>query len=152
MPSKIEVPAGNTLFLVGHAIGVQIYSCNATAGGFAWTFVAPRANLYDDYGRRITTHYAGPTWEAKDASKVVGQRVDGVTVDPKAIPWLLLSATSTGDPGPARPDDVHPADRDARRPGPRGQVLQRVHGRNPRADPVHRGLLLLEEAGLLKSV
>jgi hypothetical protein len=41
------------------------------------------------------THYAGPTWEARDGSKVVGSRVDGVTVDPTAIPWLLLSAAST---------------------------------------------------------
>jgi hypothetical protein len=35
VPDKIQVPAGNKVFLVGHAVGVQIYSCNATAGGFA---------------------------------------------------------------------------------------------------------------------
>ena len=43
----------------------------------------------------IGTHFGGPTWQAKDASTVVGKRVDGVTVDPTAIPWLLLEATST---------------------------------------------------------
>jgi hypothetical protein len=99
VPARIAVPAGNTPFLVGHAVGVQIYTCNATGGSFAWTLVAPDARLYDDHGKRIISHYAGPTWEAKDASRVVGARVDGVTVDPKAIPWLLLSATSTGRPG-----------------------------------------------------
>lgn len=43
----------------------------------------------------LTTHVAGPAWQAKDGSKVVGQLVDKVTVDPTAIPWLLLSAAST---------------------------------------------------------
>jgi hypothetical protein len=95
VPSRIEAPAGSKLFLVGHAVGVQIYSCNSTASGFAWGFVAPRANLHGDNGKLVTTHFGGPTWEAKDGSRVVGQLVDGVSVDPTAIPWLLLSAKST---------------------------------------------------------
>jgi hypothetical protein len=41
------------------------------------------------------THFAGPTWQAKDGSTVVGARVDGVTVSASAIPWLLLRATPT---------------------------------------------------------
>ncbi len=95
VPSKIQVPDGNKVFLVGHAVGVQIYSCNATSSGFAWGFVAPRANLYDDHGKLIITHFAGPTWQAMDGSKVVGQLVDHVTVDPTAIDWVLLSRAST---------------------------------------------------------
>jgi Protein of unknown function (DUF3455) len=90
VPDAIKVPADNKLFLRGHAAGVQIYSCNGTA----WTFVAPRANLFDDHGRLIVTHFAGPTWEAKDGSQVKGQVVNPSPVD-GAIPWLLLSATST---------------------------------------------------------
>ena len=92
VPGAIEVPDGNKVFLVGHAVGVQIYSCN----GVAWGFVAPRANLYDDQGKLIITHFGGPTWQAKDGSSVVG-RVDAppVTVDPTAIPWLRLAAAST---------------------------------------------------------
>lgn len=97
VPSAIAVPAGNKLFLVGHAVGVQIYSCNATTSGFAWSFVAPRADLYGDNGKLLTTHYGGPTWEARDGSRVVGQREAGVTVDDTAIPWLLLSIASTAD-------------------------------------------------------
>jgi len=95
VPSKIEVRDGNKVFLVGHGVGVQIYSCNTTSSGFAWGFVAPRANLYNDHGKLIITHFGGPTWQAIDGSRVVGQLVDFVTVDATAIPWLLLSAAST---------------------------------------------------------
>ena len=92
VPGSIEVPDGNKVFLVGHAVGVQIYSCN----GVVWGFVAPRANLYDDKGKLIITHFGGPTWQAKDGSRVVG-RLDAppVTVDSTAIPWLRLAAAST---------------------------------------------------------
>lgn len=95
VPGPIQVLAGNKVFLVGHAVGVQIYSCNPTAGGFAWGFVAPRANLYNDHGKLIITHFGGPTWQAKDGSKVVGQPEASVTVDATAIPWVRLSAAST---------------------------------------------------------
>jgi hypothetical protein len=95
VPSAIAVPDGHKLFLVGQAVGVQIYSCNATSSGYSWGFVAPRANLYGKNGKLVTTHFAGPTWQAKDGSAVVGRVVDRVTVDATAIPWLLLSSAST---------------------------------------------------------
>jgi hypothetical protein len=95
VPGKIQVADGNKVFLVGHAVGVQIYSCNATSSGFVWGFVAPRANLYDDHGKLIITHFAGPTWQAKDGSRVVGLAEKMVTVDLTAIPWVRLSAAST---------------------------------------------------------
>jgi hypothetical protein len=95
VPDSIAVPDGNKLFGVGHAVGVQIYSCNATSGGFTWAFVAPQANLYDDRGKLIMTHFAGPTWQAKDGSFAVGRREAGVNVDPTAIDWLLLSVPSS---------------------------------------------------------
>jgi hypothetical protein len=91
VPAAIEVPDGNKVFLVGHAVGVQIYRCESTPTGFAWGFVGPRADLYGDNGKLIATHFGGPTWQARDASRVVAQRVDGVTVDATAIAWLLLS-------------------------------------------------------------
>jgi hypothetical protein len=95
VPDTIQVPEGNKVFLVGHAIGVQIYSCNATPGGFGWGFVAPRANLYNDHGKLIITHFAGPTWQAKDGSTVVGRAEAMVMVDDTAIPWVRLAAAST---------------------------------------------------------
>jgi hypothetical protein len=101
VPTAIKVPAGNKVFLVGHAVGFQIYSCNATSSGHSWGLVEPYARLYGKRGRLVATHYAGPTWHAKDGSTVVGERVDGVAVDPTAIPWLLLKkvSTTTGDYG-----------------------------------------------------
>jgi hypothetical protein len=95
VPGDIQVEAGHKLFLSGHAVGVQIYSCNATAGGYAWGLVAPRANLYDDNGKLIVTHYGGPAWEARDGSTVVATRDGQANVDPTTIPWLRLRAVST---------------------------------------------------------
>ena len=95
VPSAIRVPEGHKLFLVGHAVGVQIHTCNATSSGYRWVFVGPRANLYGDNGKLITTHFGGPSWQARDGSRVVGQVEDRATVDPTAIPWLRLSAAST---------------------------------------------------------
>ena len=97
VPSTLEVLGGHKVFLVGHAVGVQIYSCNATADGFAWGLVAPRANLYGDNGKLIATHFGGPTWQALDGSKVVGSVVSRVKV-PGTIDLLLLSANSSAGP------------------------------------------------------
>ena len=36
VPSTIAVPEGHKVFLVGHAVGVQIYSCNDVAGAYRW--------------------------------------------------------------------------------------------------------------------
>jgi Protein of unknown function (DUF3455) len=96
VPGEIQVLEGNKVFLVGHAVGVQIYSCNVTASGYGWGLVAPRANLYDDNGKLLATHFGGPTWQAKDGSYVVGQVEKRVTVDPTAIPWLRLAVASRG--------------------------------------------------------
>ena len=97
-PPAITVPEGNTVFLVGHATGVPIYACNNGSWGPTST---PRATLVDDKNKVVATHFACPTWQARDGSTVVGARVNGVNApDPgKAIPWLLLSAKSTA-PGP----------------------------------------------------
>ena len=88
VPTDIAVEAGHKVFLVGHATGVQIYTCN----GSAWTLLAPRADLFGDAGQLIATHFGGPTWQARDGSSVTAKRVNGVTVDPTAIAWLLLKA------------------------------------------------------------
>ena len=92
VPATIEVGAPNKVFLVAHAEGVQIWSCNVTPAGFVWGFVAPRADLYDDAHKLIGTHFAGPTWQARDGSSIKAARVDGVTIDATAIPWLKLKA------------------------------------------------------------
>jgi hypothetical protein len=97
VPDKIAVQDGHKLYLVAHAVGVQIYSCNATADGFAWGLVAPRANLYGDNGKLIATHFGGPTWQARDGSTAVGSVVSRVK-GAGTIDWLLLSADSSAGP------------------------------------------------------
>ena len=100
VPEAIRVPSGQQPFLKVFASGVQIYSCKADASGnFAWTLKAPEANLFDAQ-TLVGSHYAGPTWESKDGSKVVGEvqsRTD--STDPTTIPWLLLRAKSTAGTG-----------------------------------------------------
>ena len=58
------------MFLLANATGVQIYSCNATAAGPVWQFVAPRADLFDKNGKLIIKHFGGPTWQFNDGSAV----------------------------------------------------------------------------------
>jgi hypothetical protein len=102
VPSTLQVPAGNVTNLVGHATGTQNYACTAGATGNVWTFVGPQATLVGNNGHVLALHFAVPgsnppvpEWQATDGSSVVGHKVAGVTVDPTAIPWLLLSAAST---------------------------------------------------------
>jgi hypothetical protein len=95
VPPELAPAADEDLWFVLGATGVQRYTCAATATGFAWTFVAPDADLFKNHCQ-VGTHYAGPTWEYQDGSTVVAARAAGATPDPSAIPWLLLTAVSHG--------------------------------------------------------
>jgi hypothetical protein len=103
VPESLKVPASQVLSLETEAAGVQIYECKAVKGDparFDWVFKAPEAELFDMAGKKIGRHYTGPTWESNDGSKVVGEvRARDNGPDPKAIPWLLLSAKSTSGTG-----------------------------------------------------
>jgi hypothetical protein len=104
--AMIEIPGtlapGNdaSLAMVLPAKGVQIYECRAKAGSHEWAFVAPDALLFNQKGQQVGHHGAGPYWEAMDGSRVVASvkaRADAPSAG--AIPWLLLSAKSTGPSG-----------------------------------------------------
>jgi hypothetical protein len=103
VPNILSVPATQMLSQVMRAAGVQIYECNSgkdSPARFEWVFKAPEADLFDAAGRKVGKHYAGPTWESDDGSKVVGEvkaRDNGPDVN--AIPWLLLNAKSTSGVG-----------------------------------------------------
>jgi hypothetical protein len=102
VPAALAVPDGNKVSFQGYAEGVQIYVSTPSPTdptAFVWTFKAPEAVLFDNDGNVVAIHYAGPTWESSSGSKVIGARVAGATVDPTAIPWLLLRAASTEGPG-----------------------------------------------------
>ncbi len=117
IPSNLEVPSGNTLYLKTQASGTQNYICLPSATGFAWTFLAPTATLFmqsrwnnGELGQQITTHFLSPnpqedgqprpTWQSSfDTSavwaKAIASSTDAAYVAPGSIPWLLLEATGT---------------------------------------------------------
>lgn len=103
VPDAIKSAANERVAMVVPARGVQIYECRAKqgqAGAFEWAFVAPEADLFDTSGVKIGRHYAGPTWEANDGSKIVGAvKARADAPQPGAIPWLLLTAIQAGPKG-----------------------------------------------------
>jgi len=103
VPTNIQVPAGNKVFLKGFAVGTQNYIClpcpnlitpaaMCPASGFAWAFFGPQATLFNDHEKQLITHYFSPnpfetntnpalvadgpiraTWQHRDTSTVWGK-------------------------------------------------------------------------------
>ena len=103
VPESLRTPADESLLLEATGKGVQIYECVAAPDQpthFEWKLKAPDAELFDAKGTKIGKHYAGPTWELSDGSKVVGKlKARSDSPDANAIPWLLLSAETTSGAG-----------------------------------------------------
>ncbi|HEY2781716.1 MAG TPA: DUF3455 domain-containing protein [Steroidobacteraceae bacterium] len=103
VPGPLRVPAAQSLIKELHATGVQIYECQAAKGDasqFEWIFKAPEAALSTKGGKNIARHYGGPSWEAVDGSRVVGEVVSSSpSQKPNSIPWLLLRARATSGKG-----------------------------------------------------
>lgn len=104
IPKELEPPAGEQRILQVHATGDQVYTCKGTDGKFAWTLKAPDAKLFDEGGKPFGRHFAGPSWEASDGSRITGKAVGNVpSPDGGSIPWLLLTVVSrSGDGALAR--------------------------------------------------
>ena len=100
MPEELKPPPEQMLLFHLHAKGSQIYTCMNKGGAYAWTLKGPSAQLFDAAGKQAARHFAGPTWEANDGSRVVGKLAASVpSPDPGSIPWLLLYATANGGSG-----------------------------------------------------
>ena len=99
---KLQVPTDRRLVFKSPARGVQIYTCQqipADQAQFEWKLKAPDAKLFDAQGKVVGKHYAGPTWEANDGSKIVAVVTAKEQAPNGSIPWLLLqvkSATGNG--------------------------------------------------------
>jgi hypothetical protein len=96
VPDALKTRANDVVVAKAYAKGVQIYECKEAK----WTLAGPEAELTDDKGVRIGRHFAGPTWEWSDGSRVKGelvQRADAPKAD--AVPWLLLRANGTEGKG-----------------------------------------------------
>src|SRR5215467_12243757 len=113
VPTNIEVPTGNTAFLVGHGVGTQNYIClpcpnpSTTtcpdASGFAYILFTPEATLFnpEDNTEQLITHFFSPNrnpterGEKKGTIRVTWQdSQDTSTVWAKAIGY----ASSSTDP------------------------------------------------------
>jgi hypothetical protein len=116
VPPTLQVPAGDKGFREGAAIGTQDYICLLSSSGFAWTFFGPQATLFNKRDEQIITHFLSPnpfengtprvTWQdSEDTSKIWGLAVASVTVQPDAIPWLLVRVVGAED-GPTGGDEL----------------------------------------------
>ena len=112
VPDNIQVAAGNTAFLEGHAVGTQNYICLPSGAGFAWTFFGPQAALFDDDDEQVITHFLSPNPDEGDTPRATWQHSqDTSTVWAMAIasystpgfnargdiPWLLLQVVGAQD-------------------------------------------------------
>jgi hypothetical protein len=95
VPKQLRPPKGEALLVHLEGKGKQIYVCRNSEGTFAWKLKAPDATLFNEAGEEAGHHFAGPTWEAKDGSRVTAKLVASVRPKkPDTIPWLLLDAVS----------------------------------------------------------
>jgi Protein of unknown function (DUF3455) len=101
VPENLRVPDGQSLRLRMAARGAQVYTCKAKAAEpavFEWVLKAPDAELFDRVGAKVGRHYAGPTWESADGSRVAGEVMERSPVQ-GAVPLLLLRARSNEGAG-----------------------------------------------------
>jgi hypothetical protein len=101
-PPAITPPAGNTAFLLGHAVGTQGYICLPSGTGASWTVKPsrPEATLFItfffNFTQQILTHFlspdtnpnqfaptplpfGSPTWQSSfDSSAVWGNKVGSI--------------------------------------------------------------------------
>jgi hypothetical protein len=101
VPDALRIPKGHKFLFRAEAEGVQIYvSQLGTTGKPHWVLKAPLAGL-TQAGKKAGYHYAGPSWEADDGSKVVRDAADPVASSPapdakKDIPWLRIKVKADG--------------------------------------------------------
>lgn len=95
VPPALQPPANEQLVLQVHAKGDQIYACKVDGPQPGWTLKAPDAQLFDKDGKAFGKHFAGPSWEASDGSRVVGKAAaNAPSPDADSIPWLLVKVVS----------------------------------------------------------
>lgn len=95
IPEQIKVPEGYSPVLTVLAKGDQIYQCSLKNGEYSWEIQAPDAKLFDEQGNIVGNHTAGPVWEYKEGSRVVGRVVKKIDMAPdSAISWLLVEVVS----------------------------------------------------------
>lgn len=102
IPGAVAVPVnspnGNTRVITFYAKGLQLYKAKKVEGSdpatFEWSFVAPKADLYDYSNKKVGNHGAGPFWTISPADSIFGQAFTPARTAPAqdagSIDWLLL--------------------------------------------------------------
>lgn len=92
LPEALRAPADQKLLLSAHGVGDQIYTCQNSSGASNWVLKAPDAQLLSADHQVVGRHFAGPTWEWKDKSAIVGKvEAKQPSPNPGSVPWLRLS-------------------------------------------------------------
>ena len=100
VPQTLQPPASEQLLLQVHAKGDQVYTCKADGAQFSWTLKEPDAHLFDKDGKPFGKHFAGPSWEATDGSRITGKAAaNAPSPDTDSIPWLLVKVVSHSGAG-----------------------------------------------------
>src|ERR1700692_1378808 len=100
VPAALQTAADEQFDVRVHAKGDQIYSCKVDGAQTGWTLKAPEAQLFDKDGKAFGKHFAGPSWEASDGTRVVGKAAANVaSPGADSIPWLLVKVVSHAGDG-----------------------------------------------------
>ena len=100
VPAELQPPANEELLLQVHAKGDQIYNCKDGVSDFVWDPRGPEAQLFDKDDKPFGKHFAGPSWEANDGSRITAAIVNtAASPDANSIPWLLLKVTNHSGAG-----------------------------------------------------
>jgi hypothetical protein len=98
----LKIGDGFELLLKLKAEGVQIYECKPKKDNpkeYEWVLTAADAKLFDEAGKEVGKHFAGPSWQT-DGGKVVAARPPEASVaKPGAVPWLKLKVASSEGKG-----------------------------------------------------
>ncbi len=93
VPDAIKVSPNEKLLFALKGRGFQVYEWvpkkdNPKQSEWIHT---PLADLFDADGKKVGSHYGGPTWESNDGSKVIcSLKAHAASPDANAVPWLLL--------------------------------------------------------------
>ena len=91
VPQQLQPPVNEKLLVQVQGKGDQIYVCKMDGAESKWVLKAPDAKLFKE-GGVFGKHFAGPSWEANDGSRITGKAVaNAPSPDPDSIPWLLVN-------------------------------------------------------------
>ncbi|HLX64815.1 MAG TPA: DUF3455 domain-containing protein [Planctomycetota bacterium] len=97
-PENLRPPKpDDTLLHHSRAKGFQIYFAAKNGEKLEWQ-VKPDAELFNEKGEKEGKHYAGPSWELNDGSKIVADKIQEAPHE-AACPLLLLKVKSSEGKG-----------------------------------------------------